>query len=152
MNPSALEDLWTVVRLAAEGSDWKRDQGETLSAWAQRRLARPESHTHWLEDELVEVMRIVAPGMVGRQPDEITYAMLITAIRRLMEADEVRYEALLERWTDKELEKLRAAVDSLSSVNCWFAEYDMRPMIYRELQRRATRQDAETLKAVKAQK
>lgn len=43
MNPSALEDLWTVVRLAAEGSDWKRDQGETLSAWAQRRLLRPEA-------------------------------------------------------------------------------------------------------------
>lgn len=38
MNPSALEDLWTAVRLAAEGSDWKRDQGETLTAWAQRTL------------------------------------------------------------------------------------------------------------------
>jgi hypothetical protein len=38
VNPSAMEDLWTVVRLAAEGSDWKRDQGETLCAWAQRRL------------------------------------------------------------------------------------------------------------------
>ena len=42
MNPSALEDLGTVVRLAAEGSDWKRDQGETLCAWAQRRLRSPE--------------------------------------------------------------------------------------------------------------
>lgn len=40
MNPSALEDLWTVVRLAAEGSDWKRDSGESLTAWAQRTLKR----------------------------------------------------------------------------------------------------------------
>lgn len=40
MNPSALEDLWTVVRLAAEGSDWKRDEGEPLVGWAQRTLLK----------------------------------------------------------------------------------------------------------------
>lgn len=46
MNPSALEDLWTVVRLAAEGSDWKRDQGETLSAWAQRKLKASPAYVY----------------------------------------------------------------------------------------------------------
>lgn len=37
-------DLWTAVRLMAEGSDWRRDQGETLTAWAQRKLraSQPE--------------------------------------------------------------------------------------------------------------
>ena len=33
-----MEDLWTVVRRAAEGTDWKRDEGESLTAWAQRTL------------------------------------------------------------------------------------------------------------------
>jgi len=51
--------------------------------------------TDWLEDELVEVMRIVAPSA---QEDQITHAMLVTAIRRLMEADTEKYEALLARW------------------------------------------------------
>jgi hypothetical protein len=52
----------------------------------------------WLEDELMECMRIVAPGMGCAMPDEITYAIMVTAIRRLMEADTDKYEALLERW------------------------------------------------------
>ena len=39
---SAHEDLWIAVRLAAEGSDWKRDSGETLVAWAQRKLSHKE--------------------------------------------------------------------------------------------------------------
>jgi hypothetical protein len=62
----------------------------------------PNSYTvseqEWLEDELMEVMRIVAPGMGSAMPDEITFAIMVTAIRRLMEADTERYEALLERW------------------------------------------------------
>lgn len=56
------------------------------------------TETEWLEDELMEVMRIVAPGMGGAMPDNITFAIMVTAIRRLMEADTDRYEALLERW------------------------------------------------------
>lgn len=56
-------------------------------------------HTAWLEDELMEVMRIVAHGMTPEtQADEIVYAMMVTAIRRLMEADEARYEAVLESY------------------------------------------------------
>lgn len=31
-------DLWSAVRLLAEGSDWKRDEGETLQAWAIRMI------------------------------------------------------------------------------------------------------------------
>lgn len=60
----------------------------------------------WLEDELMEVMRIVAPGMGGQLPDELTYAIMVTAIRRLMEADTDRYEALLERWQQRQQNKL----------------------------------------------
>lgn len=32
--------LWHVVRLAAEVSDWKRDEGESLAEWAERTLAK----------------------------------------------------------------------------------------------------------------
>ena len=35
-----LERLWMDVRLCAEGSDWKRDQGEALSEWAYRTLKK----------------------------------------------------------------------------------------------------------------
>jgi len=55
--------------------------------------------TDWLEDELVEVMRIVAPSA---KEDNITHAMLVTAIRRLMEADTEKYEALLARWQKRQ--------------------------------------------------
>jgi hypothetical protein len=44
-----------VVRLAAEGSDWKRDSGESLASWVQRRLAR--SHAAPVgEDAIQQVM------------------------------------------------------------------------------------------------
>lgn len=66
------------------------------------RANRPEvGETMWLEDELMEVMRIVAPGMAEPMPDEISCAIMVTAIRRLMEADTDRYEALLERWQER---------------------------------------------------
>ena len=65
-------------------------------------LRRGPSEQDWLEDELMEVMRIVAPGMASAMPDEITYAIMVTAIRRLMEADTDRYEALLERWQKRQ--------------------------------------------------
>jgi hypothetical protein len=42
-SPEAQADLWVAVRLMAEGSDWKRDQGETLTAWAQRTLSKARS-------------------------------------------------------------------------------------------------------------
>jgi hypothetical protein len=49
------QSLYIVVRLAAEGSDWKRDQGETLSAWAERTLRHnpemvmvPRSDLEWM--------------------------------------------------------------------------------------------------------
>ena len=61
----------------------------------------PNSEVEWLEDELMECMRIVAPDMGGAMPDEITFAIMVTAIRRLMEADTERYEALLERVTKR---------------------------------------------------
>jgi hypothetical protein len=52
----------------------------------------------WLEDELVEVMRIVSPRERTRDEDAIDHAMLVSGIRRMMEADTERYEALLTRW------------------------------------------------------
>jgi len=35
-----VQELWGVVRLQAEGSDWARECGEPLEAWAKRRLVR----------------------------------------------------------------------------------------------------------------
>jgi hypothetical protein len=37
---SRVHELWGVVRLQAEGSDWGRDLNEPLEAWAKRRLVR----------------------------------------------------------------------------------------------------------------
>ena len=60
----------------------------------------------WCEDELMEVMRIVSKGMTPEtQEDEIIYAMMVTAIRRLMESDTERYEALLARWQARHKEE-----------------------------------------------
>ena len=36
----SLQRLWMDVRLRAEGSDWKRDQGETLYEWVWRTLGK----------------------------------------------------------------------------------------------------------------
>lgn len=58
----------------------------------------PNDEQVWLENELMACMQIVAPGMGSAMPDEITYAIMVTAIRRLIECDTERYEALLERW------------------------------------------------------
>lgn len=57
-----------------------------------------DAEREWLEDELVECMRIVSPGMAEPKPDEITYAIMVTGIRRMVEANTDRYEALLDRW------------------------------------------------------
>ena len=40
-NCSRALDLLTEVRIRAEGSDWKRDSGETLIEWLRRRLSVP---------------------------------------------------------------------------------------------------------------
>lgn len=37
--------VYTAVRLAAEGSDWKRDSGESLATWASRALKVAQSAT-----------------------------------------------------------------------------------------------------------
>lgn len=56
-------DLWDAVRLMAEGSDWKRDQGETLTAWAQRTLrARSATGTSEREQKLVAFVLGIADG------------------------------------------------------------------------------------------
>ncbi len=39
-----VEDVYLAVRIAAEGSDWKRDSGETLAAWVDRTL-RPSARS-----------------------------------------------------------------------------------------------------------
>lgn len=37
-NHSSWLGLWNAVRLQAEGSDWKRDEGELLSEWAVEKI------------------------------------------------------------------------------------------------------------------
>lgn len=37
-SPTEKDGLWNVVRLLAEGSDWKRDSGESLGEWAGRKI------------------------------------------------------------------------------------------------------------------
>jgi len=50
----------------------------------------------WAESELLEVMRIV--GEPDGTDDDITRLMKLTAIRRMVEADQERYLELL-RWS-----------------------------------------------------
>lgn len=53
----------------------------------------------WLEDELMEIMRLVSKGLYGDTPDdELTDALRLHGIRLLLEADIEKYEAVLERW------------------------------------------------------
>lgn len=88
------DECGSPFRAAGEIAALCREAADALSARTEAR------ENEWLEDELMEVMRIVAKGMNPDLPeeDEIIYAMMVTAIRRLMEADTDRYEALLERW------------------------------------------------------
>lgn len=72
-------------------------------AWNAAIGSLPEAASiTWLEDELIAIMQTVAPGMGSPMPDEITYAIMVTAIRRMMEADTDKYEALLERWQKRQ--------------------------------------------------
>jgi hypothetical protein len=64
----------------------------------KRASLRGPSEQEWLEDELVAVMQTVAPGMAGMEEDDIIRLMVVTSIRRMIEADTERYEALLDRW------------------------------------------------------
>ena len=56
-------------------------------------------YTEWLEDELVSIMQTVAPR---EGEDQIHHAIMVTAVRRMMEADMAKYEALLERWQKRQ--------------------------------------------------
>lgn len=75
-----------------------QSEESAVEAWNTRFIVTEARENEWLEDELMEVMRIVAKGMTDTHEDEIIYAMMVTAIRRLMEADTDKYEALFERW------------------------------------------------------
>jgi hypothetical protein len=83
------------ARLAHACDTVLRDLSSNINVPNSAAPLSAKQDTNWLEDELVEVMRIVAPSA---QEDQITHAMLVTAIRRLMEADTEKYEALLARW------------------------------------------------------
>jgi hypothetical protein len=48
----------------------------------------------WSEQQLAEIVRIVQPG---ENEDAITRAMIVSGIRRLIEADEERYLELMRR-------------------------------------------------------
>ena len=52
------------------------------------------SEPTWAERELAEIVRIVQPH---ENEDAVTRAMILTAIRRLIEADGKRYLALLKK-------------------------------------------------------
>ena len=59
-----------------------------------------ETTMEWLEDQLMECMRLVSRGLygAGQEEDHLTDALRLHGIRLLVEADTERYEALLERW------------------------------------------------------
>lgn len=61
------DDLWAMVRLAAEGSDWKRDGGESLVEWALRTLTRAGSKTpKQVKAEHHEMLRWEKSGIWNR--------------------------------------------------------------------------------------
>jgi hypothetical protein len=81
-----------VVRLAAEGSDWKRDSGESLASWVQRRLARSHvaTNSRALEDaamlaESYGLSHLWVDGPIGVQLAEDLRAM--KALRSASERD-----------------------------------------------------------------
>ena len=51
------------------------------------------TNLEWAESELAEIVRIVQPI---ENEDAVHHAMLISAIRRLIECDEARYLALVK--------------------------------------------------------
>lgn len=110
MNPSALEDLWTAVRLAAEGSDWKRDQGETLTAWAQRTLRAQRAEEGRSDDTarldfLADITNLSALRDFGKMLNSTE----VSKIEKAAAALSVGYE--LHRRTKDTPEAFRAAVD-----------------------------------------
>lgn len=53
---------------------------------------------HWLEDELIEVMRLASRGLWAPDKDDaITDTLRLHGIRLMLEANTERYEALLDR-------------------------------------------------------
>jgi hypothetical protein len=59
----------------------------------------------WSEQQLAEIVRIVQPG---ENEDAITRAMIVSGIRRLIEADEERYLELMRRGSDDHVDLLSA--------------------------------------------
>lgn len=66
----------------------KKPEGHPMSAEQQ-------VTTEWLEDELMEVMRIAVHDQAD---DDMIRAMKLHGIRLLVEGDVERYEALFARW------------------------------------------------------
>lgn len=67
------EEIWSSVRLLAEGSDWKRDQGETLGEWAWRTIKKAQSARSGAgeRDAIIEECAKVCMGTgeEGESPD-----------------------------------------------------------------------------------
>lgn len=113
----ALQDARGAAQSLAEDGNPHR-AGTILKAIAIAESALTPSATattvEWLEDELMEVMRIVMP-----REDDFTAAIQTHAIRLLVECDAEKYEALQERWTKRhpEAEPLRTANAAKSAMS-----------------------------------
>jgi hypothetical protein len=117
MNDDSLRSLWHVVRLAAEGSDWKRDAGESLAAWAERTLAKRHSEAvqrdaehYQMSSTEREVMRkALRASAIGEKVPE----GLIAALRSQKQCDIDGTECQVSRQAVDEaidiLERLAAA-------------------------------------------
>jgi len=54
-----INEVFVVVRLMAEGSDWKRDSGETLAQWVERTFRQKQKpSTAILEEFMKRILSI----------------------------------------------------------------------------------------------
>lgn len=65
---------------------------------AQQSIREMEGDAKWAERELLSILQIVGPG--DGSDDDIIRMMKLTGIRRIMEADEEKYSALIDKHMD----------------------------------------------------
>lgn len=92
---------WEIQRhLGREGSLWGISACEEVARIALVSYGIPSGagDTEWLEDQLIEVMRLASRGLWAPDKDDgITDTLRLHGIRLLVDGQEERYEALLNR-------------------------------------------------------
>ena len=85
---------------------------ERARQWTKGGTPDALKYLQWLEDELMEITRLVHNGLYEKLPggeDEITDAIRLHGIRLLIEADIAAYTRLMSRWQARRyLQKINA--------------------------------------------